>query len=160
MAIAEEATLVLIPAVLIQLVAVVEPRAAKATQWMAAETCLVGCAWFIVAVAHVLGQLLVGKHIVLMCEDFLVAGTEITHLLVVDILDMAVEVLPAQTGKIALKIGTVISQQQHGVADNVLASISNANVIVRAGDIGIGKVLEALCRVVTENDKRCGSLAT
>jgi hypothetical protein len=158
--VAEEATLVLVPAVLVQFVAVVETGAAKAAQRVAPEAGLVDGAGLVVAVAHVLGELLVGKHVVLVGKHLLVASAQVAHFLVVLALDVAVQVLPAETGKVAFGVGAVIAEQQDGVAYDVLAGIPNANVIVGASNLGVGVFLETLRCVVGENDKRGGCLAT
>lgn len=69
-------------AVLKQLVVVVEALAAEAAQRVALEARLVGGAGLVVAVAHVLLQLLVAKELVLVGKDLFVAGAEVAHALV------------------------------------------------------------------------------
>lgn len=61
LSITDEAALVLHAAMLIELVAVVEALAAEAAERMAAETGLVSSAGLVVAMAHVLFELALGK---------------------------------------------------------------------------------------------------
>jgi hypothetical protein len=157
-AVADETTLVLIPAVLIQLVAIIEARAAETAQRMPPKASLVDGARLVVAVAHMLGQLLVGKRVVLVRKHFLGPGAQVAHLLVVDRADVAVQVLPAEAGKVAFAIGAVVPEQKNRVAYYVLASIPDPDVIVGASDFGLGVFLVALRSVVGEDDKRGGCL--
>lgn len=150
--VADEAALVLHAAVLKQLVVVVEALAAEAAQRVALEARLVGGAGLVVAVAHVLFQLLVAKELVLVGEDLFVAGAEVAHALVMGGLDVAMEVGPAKAGKVAGAVGAVVAQQQDGVADDVLVGVLDADVGVGGGEVGVGVVFEALLGVVGEDD--------
>lgn len=156
----QETSLVLVAAVLVQLVAVVEARAAEAAQRMAPEARLVGGAGLVVAVPHMLRQLLVGKHVVLVREDLLMPSTEVAHLLAVDGPDMAMQIRPAEAGKVALGIGAVVPEEQHAVAYDILAGILDADVLVGAGDIGGCVLFETLLSVISEDDKWRGRLYT
>lgn len=156
--VADEAALVLHAAVLKQLVVVVEALAAEAAQRVALEARLVGGAGLVVAVAHVLLQLLVAKELVLVGEDLFVAGAEVAHALVVGRLDVAMEVSPAKAGKVAGLVGAVVAQQQDGVADNVLVCVLDADVGVGGGEVLVGVVFEALLGVVGEDDIGCRRL--
>ena len=60
-----------------------------------------GVAGFATSGPHMLAQLLVRVHVVLVRKYFLVPRTQVAHLLVVDGADMAVEVGPAETSKVA-----------------------------------------------------------
>lgn len=156
--VADEAALVLHAAVLKQLVVVVEALAAEAAQRVALEARLVGGAGLVVAVAHVLLQLLVAKELVLVGEDLFVAGAEVAHALVMGGFDVAMEVGPAKAGKVAGAVGAVVAQQQDGVADDVLVCVLDADVGVGGGEVGVGVVLEALLGVVGEDDIGRGCL--
>lgn len=156
--IADEAALVLHAAVLKQLVVVVEALAAEAAQRVALEARLVGGAGLVVAVAHVLLQLLVAKELVLVGEDLFVAGAEVAHALVMGRLDVAMEIGPAKAGKVARLVGAVVAQQQDGVANDVLVCVLDADVGVGSGEVLIGVVLEALLGVVGKDDIGCRRL--
>jgi hypothetical protein len=100
------------------------------------------------------GQLLVGEHVMLVRKDLFMPGAQIAHLFVVNGADMAVQIGPAEAGKVAFGIGAVVAEEEHGVAYDILASIPDANIIVGARDFGVGVFLEALGAVVGEDDKR------
>lgn len=153
--VADEAALVLHAAVLKQLVVVVEALAAEAAQRVALEARLVGGAGPVVAVAHVLLQLLVAKELVLVGEDLFVAGAEVAHALVMGRLDVAMQIGPAKAGKVAGLVGAVVAQQEHAVADNVLVCVLDADVGVGRGEVLVGVVFEALLGVVGEDDIGC-----
>jgi hypothetical protein len=93
--VADEASFVLHPTVLVQLIVVVEPFSAEAAERMALETGLVRGAGLVVAMTHVLLQLTVSKKLVLVREYPLVTSAEIAHALAVGGLDMTVQIRPA-----------------------------------------------------------------
>lgn len=157
--VAEEASLVLHAAVLKQLVVVIEALATEAAERVALETRLVSGAGLVVAVAHVLLQLLIAEELMLVGEDLLVTSAEIAHALVVRRLDVPVEVGPAQAGKVAGLVGTVVSQQEDGVADNVLVCVLDADVGVGGGEVLVGVVFESLLGIVGEDDIGCWRLS-
>lgn len=101
---------------------------------------------------HVFAQLLVRVHLVLVGKDLLVPRAQVAHLLVVDGADMAVEIGPAETSKVAAGFGAVIPKQQHRVADNVFAGIPDADVLVRRSDITSLIVFEFFRGIVGEDD--------
>lgn len=68
-------------------------------------------------------------------------------------LDMAVQIRPAQTRRIALIIRAVIPQQQHRILKDVHSLVLDPEVIVRADEVVATKRLEPLRRVVREYDK-------
>jgi hypothetical protein len=80
----------LIPAVFIQLVAVVEPFPAEVAKGMSLKTCLVDCPGPVVSSAHMLLQLFVGKEFVFVRKYLLVTSAKIAHLLVVGRADVSV----------------------------------------------------------------------
>lgn len=153
-AIADEAPLVLVATVLKQLVAVVKPFAAEAAQRMPLEPRGVAVVLFGFSELHMVAQLFIRVHLVLVGEDLLVPRTQVAHLLVVDGADMAVEVGPAETSKVAGGFGTVVPKQQHRVADNVFAGIPDTDVLVRRGHIAALVVFVLLGGVVGEDDVR------
>lgn len=107
--ITQEASLMLHAAMLIKLIVVVEALAAKGTQRMSLEASLVRCARLIVAALHVLVELLFCKQLVLVGKDALVSRAQVTHALLMGSLDMAMEIRPAQAGKVARRIGAVVA---------------------------------------------------
>lgn len=153
-AITEKASLVLHAAVFKQLIVVIETFAAEAAQGVALEARLIGSARLVVAVAHVLLQLLVGEQLVLVGEYFLVAGAEVAHALAMRRLDMAMQIGPAQAGKVARLVWTVVSQQEDGVTDNVLVCVLDADAAVGGGEVLVCVVFESLFGIVGEDDKR------
>lgn len=140
------------PAVLIQLIIIIETLAAEAAQRMALEARLVRGAGLVVAAAHVLLQLAVRKELVLVGKDLLVARAQVAHALLVRRLDVPVQVGPAEAGKVAGGVGAVVAEQQDRVADNVLVGVLDANVGVDGGDVGVLVVFKAALGVVGEDD--------
>jgi hypothetical protein len=55
---------------------------------MALEAALINCTWVIITLLHVPFKFFICKQFMLMCEDLLVSGTKITHLLMVYTPDM------------------------------------------------------------------------
>jgi hypothetical protein len=153
--VADEAAFVFVSAVLVELVIIIETSTAEAAEWMSTEACLVGSARLIIATPHMLRQLPISEHIMLVCEDLFVASAQVAHLLVVDGTNMPVEVLPTEAGKVAIWIRAVVAQEEDCVPNDILASIANADIIVGACNVGVGILLVALIRVVRKNDKRC-----
>lgn len=92
----------LIPAMLVELVIVVEPLATKRAQRMAPKTRLRNVSRLIVAMMHMLLQFSIRKELMLVCEHFLVTSAQVAHLLVVDASYMAVQVWPAETSEVAV----------------------------------------------------------
>lgn len=91
-------------------------------------------------------------------KDVLVPRAEVAHLLVVDGADVAMQVGPAEAGKVALVVGAVVPEQEDGVADDVLARILDADVVVGARDVAGRVVLVLFDAVVGENNEWCGLL--
>jgi hypothetical protein len=106
--ITKEAPLMLVATMLIQFVSIVETLTAKSTQRVSLEAGLVNSTGAIIAVAHMNFKLLVGEKFVLVGKHFLVASTQIAHLLVMRTSNMAVEIWPTKAGEIALCIRTII----------------------------------------------------
>lgn len=156
--IADEAPLVLVAAMLIQLIVVVESLAAETTQRVSLESRLVCGSRLIISVSHVLLQLLVGEQLVLMCEDPLVTSAQITHALFVRRLDMAVQVGPSQAGEIAVGVWAVVAEEEDGVAHDIFVGIFDADIVVRRRDVSIGEVFEALISIGGEDDVGSGCL--
>lgn len=92
-------------------------------------------------------------------EDLLVTGAEITHAHLVRRFYVTMQVGPSQSGKVAGRVGTVVSEQKHRVANNVFFGIFDADIIVSGGDVLVGVVLEALLGIIGEDDKRSRCLA-
>lgn len=150
--VADEAALVLVPAVLVELVAVVEALAAEGAQGVALEAGLVDRAGLVVAVPHMSLQLLVGEQLVLVGEDLLVARAEVAHLAVVDGAHVAVEVGPAEAGEVARVVGAVVSQQEDRVAHDVLVRVPDPDIVICARDVGVRILFESFRGVVCEDD--------
>lgn len=128
--IADKTALVLVPTVLVQLVIVVKALAAEGAQRMAPEAGLMLVAGAVVAVGHVAVKLLVAEQLVLVGEDLLVPGAQVAHLFLVLGAHVAVQVGPAQGGRVARQVRAVVAEEQHGVADDVLAGVADADVVV------------------------------
>lgn len=152
--VAKEAALVLISAVLIQLVVVVEALSAEGTERMAPEPCLVDRAWTVVAVAHVLFELLVREQVLLMRKDLFVSNTKITHFTMVCGPDMSLEIMPSEASVVARLVRTVVTQKQHRVAHDILARISDADIVIRTTYAARRILLIALCCVIGEDNVR------
>lgn len=71
---------------------------------------------------------------------------------------MPVEVGPAQAGKVAGFVRTVVSQQEDGVANNILVCVLDADAGVGGGEVFIGVVFESLLGIVGEDDIGCWRL--
>lgn len=109
-AIADEAALMLVPAMHIKLIITVKTLTTEATYRMSSESTLVDGAWVVVAFLHVLLQLFIREQLLLMCEDFLVPYTKIAQLFVMD-LDMFTQARPPSTRFITRSIRAVIAQK-------------------------------------------------
>jgi hypothetical protein len=92
--VAEETSLVFVSAVLIELVTVVEAWSTEGAYRVALEAGLVNSSRSVIAVAHVLLQLLVGKQLVLMSKDLLIPGAQVAHLLVMGAAYMSMQIRP------------------------------------------------------------------
>jgi hypothetical protein len=147
-----ETSLVLAAAVLVQLVVVVKPLSTESAERMTLEPgsnpLLV-----LIAVPHVLLQLLFGVHVMLVGKDLLVPSAEVAHLLVVDGADMAMQVWPAQAGKVAGRVRAVIPEKENSVSDNILAGVFDPDVNVRRSEVVVGIFLEAFCLVIGEDNE-------
>jgi hypothetical protein len=94
-AITQVTTLVAVTAMREQLIIAVEALTTEATLGMALETGLVLGTRDVVSVLFVPTQVLDGEEVVFVGKDLFVAGAQITHLLVVDTLDVTVQIGPA-----------------------------------------------------------------
>ncbi len=92
-------------------------------------------------------------------EDLFVACAEIAHALSMDTLDVAVQIWPAQAGKVARAIRAVVSKKENCITDNVFVCVLDTNVAVGCRGVFVGVFLEALVGIVCEDDVRSGSLA-
>jgi hypothetical protein len=153
----DKAPLMLIPAVLVQLVAIVETRAAESAKRVPPKPCLIDCTRLVVAVPHVFGQLLVGKHVVFVGKDLLVPSAQIAHLLAVDGADMSMQIRPTEAGKVALRVRAIVPEQKDRVAYNILPCVLDTNILISAGNICVCIVLETLFCIISEDDegRRC-----
>lgn len=150
--IAYEATLVLHAAVLKQLVVVVEALAAETAERVALEARLVGGTRLVVTVAHVPLKLLIREELMLVGEDLLVAGAQVAHALAMGRLDVTMQIGPAQPGEIARAVGTVVPQQEDGVADDLLVCVLDADAAVGGGEVAVRVGLELLVGIVGKDD--------
>ena len=75
---------------------------------------------------------------------------------------MSMEIGPAKTSKVAVRIGAVVPQEEYRVAHNILVDVFDANVVIGTGDIRIRVLFESFCRVVREDDEggRCLFVST
>lgn len=87
--IADEASLVLISAMNVQLVITVKSLTTKAANRVSSEATLIDRTWIIVAFLHVPLEFLIGKEFVLVSKDFLISRAEIAQFLVMRAPDMS-----------------------------------------------------------------------
>lgn len=85
-------------------------------------------------------------------EDLLVPSAQITHPPLMNALDVPMQVWPAQACYIAFLIRTIVSQQEHGILEYLLISISYPKCFVSLEEVGRLEVLESLLRIVCEYD--------
>jgi len=85
----DEAPLVTLPTVSVQLIIPVKPLSAEATFWVTLEAGLILCPGMIVSKPLMLPKLVVCKQLMLVREDFLVPRAKITHDFVMHALDMS-----------------------------------------------------------------------
>lgn len=85
-------------------------------------------------------------------KDLLVARAQIAHALLVRRLDVTVEIGPAEAGKVARGIGTIVSKEEDRVADNVLVGVFDANVSVDSSEIGSRVLFEFLVGIICKDD--------
>lgn len=101
-------SLVLVPTMRIELIVAVEAQSTEAALWMPLEPALIDSPWIIVSEFLVFPELTDREEFVLMGEDLLIPGTEVTHDLVVNALDMSMQIWPAQTGNVAILIWAIV----------------------------------------------------
>jgi len=100
---------VLIAAVLPELINVVITNAAKLAERMPSETGLVGSTRATIRVPHMGFQLITSEQLMLMRKDLLMPDTNVAHLLAMNSLYMAVQIGPAQAGKVAAGVWAVVA---------------------------------------------------
>lgn len=66
---------------------------------------------------------------------------------------MAVEVWPAQTGKVAGGIGAVVAQEKDGISHNIFICVFYANVGIGCAKVAFRVVFKSLLGVIGEYDK-------
>jgi hypothetical protein len=108
--IADMTSLVLIPAVCIELVVSIESLATKAAFRMTLESSLIFRARIVVAKSLVLPQAVLSEQFVLVGEDFLVPRAEVTHHSVMYAPDMSMKVRPSETSHVTALVGAVVSK--------------------------------------------------
>jgi hypothetical protein len=151
--IADVTALVLVPTMRVKLVVSVKSLATEATFRVSLEAALIDRSGVIVAKLLMLPQLGIGEQLVLVGEDFLVSGAEITrmyqlasndtgispgwemqghipHCFVVRCLNMAMQIRPPQTGNVALAVGAVVLQQQPRIVEDACILKMYAEVVV------------------------------
>lgn len=60
------------------------------------------------------------------------------------------QVGPTEAGKVARIVGTVVTQEQDSISDYVFVCVPDTDIIVSAGDIGVGVVLIPFRGVICE----------
>jgi hypothetical protein len=125
---------------------------------MSFKSRLIDCSWIVVSFPHMLLQFLIRKQVVLVRKHFLVPRAQITNFLVVYRSNMAMQIRPAQTSNIAVVIGTIIPQQQDSILSDIIALISDPNILVRACNIFIREILIPFRRIVGEDNIWCWCL--
>jgi hypothetical protein len=135
--IADKASFVFLSAVDVQLVIAIEPLSTEATFRMTFETALVYCSRVIISFPHMFSQLLVREQLMLVSEDLLMPGAQITNLLVMHGSHMPVEVRPPQARHIAVAIRAVVAEKQHRILHYLVTLVPDAIIVIRERDIGI-----------------------
>lgn len=151
--IADVASFVLLSTVRVQLVVPVESTPTETTLWMTFEPCLIYGSWIVVSKSLVFLQLSLGEQLVLVCEDFLVACTEITHGLLVDRFDVTMKVRPPKTGDVTFVVWAVVSQKQQRVLEDFLFLVLDTEVLVDLEEVRWSEVFKSFHRVIGEDNE-------
>lgn len=106
------ALFMIVPAVRIQLIVAVKSLFAESTPRVTLETALIHSSRIIVAILLVIAKLCHCKELMLMCENFLISCTQITHNSAMHNLDMSVKVRPSPGGNITTTVGAIKPKQQ------------------------------------------------
>lgn len=122
------------------------------------ESSLVNGTRFVITLAHVFAELLIREHLMLVCEHLFVPGAEVAHLFMVHGADMTMQIWPAEAGEIAVAIGTVVSEEENGIAHNVFTGVSDPDIIVGTRDLRVLVLFETFAGVIRKNHKWRGSL--
>ena len=152
LSVAQEASLVLLSAVYVQLVVAIESLPTEAAEWMALETRLIHCSWVIVPLAHMSLQLLIAEQRKLVCKNLLVPRAEITHLLVMYAPDMAMQIWPSSRRSVASWFWAVVVQEVCRVRRDLLGAVFYADVVVLYCKVAVLVILEVLVWVLCEDD--------
>mgnify|MGYP007079337816 CR=1 FL=1 len=99
----------LIAAVLPELINIVITNTAKLAERMPSKTGLVGSARATVRVPHMGLQLITSEQFMLMRKDLLMSDTNVTHLLAMNTLYVAVQIGPAQASEVAAGVWAVVA---------------------------------------------------
>lgn len=146
------ASLVLVSAMRVEFVIAVEALSTEPTFGMTFEPTLVHSSRIIVAEFLMLLQLRDCEQLMLVGEDLLVPGTQITHDFVMSAFDMAMEVRPAPARNVAAGIGAVVAQQQDRVVMDFLLLVLDPKNLVHLLEIDINKVFVSLGGIICEYD--------
>ena len=88
-------------------------------------------------------------------KDLLMPCAEITHLLVVSTLHVAVQFWPCATRNIAGRLWAVVVQEDKRVAHYLLGLVFDADIVIRACEISLSIVLESFGCIIGEDDIWC-----
>jgi hypothetical protein len=154
-AIANVAALMSVSAMDVKLIVAIKSPPTKAAFWMSLEASLVDRTGIIITKAFMLAELLLCKQVLLVGEDFLVAGAKIAHDFVVNGFDVAMEIWPSHASHVAARIRAVVSQQQDSIFEDLWLLVRNTKVCVLLREICLLEVLEPLLPIVCEYYRSC-----
>jgi len=151
-AVADKAPLMLVAAMLIKFVIVVEPLTTESAERVPFESCS-STLPILIAISHVLSQLLVRIYLMLVSKDLFVPGAEVAHLLVVNRANMTVQVGPTKASEVAARVGAIIPEKKHRVPNNIFTCVLDPNTDVRGTEVVVRIFLVAPRLVVGEDDE-------
>jgi len=93
-----------------EFIVTVESLSAETALWMPLKACGVCLSRLCVTELLMPAQLLFVEQGVLMCENLFVPGAEVAHLLVMQGSDVSVQVRPAETCDLTVRIGTIVTK--------------------------------------------------
>ena len=150
--IADEAFLVLISAMLIQLIISIKTDPAEATFRMTFEATLVHSSRVVITKLFVPSKFLMSEQLMLVSKNFLIPCAQVTQHSVMDTSDMSMEVRPSPAGNIACRFGAIISKQQDCILVNVTPLISDTQYAIRLFKVVLAELFIAPTRIIGEDD--------
>lgn len=144
----------------VEFVIPIEALTAKAAFGMTFEAALIDGSRIVIAKLFMSLQFGDGKQLMLVGEDLLTPGTQITHDFVMGAFDVAVEVRPTVAGDIAAWIRAIVTQEQNCIVMYLSLLILDTKDFVRYLEIAVHKLFIALLHIVGEYNNLGFSLIT